>query len=192
MKGKDAEKRRPQLARASDPFTPLTRKAVPEGTPYHALRVDDLATPKLNKSHSGSDHTEIEMSMGSDDTGPGDQIQELRQALLSAMAVIDRLEKSRKPVQYRTVSTQTTEISDKRERHERIPSKEPRPHHDPKLKPISSADRNRFPLISGSPVCSSSSDSRDKALELGRQRAIDRMAAICNRFERKLDIQESQ
>jgi hypothetical protein len=187
MKGK--VEKRPRLARASDPFTPLTHRVAPAETPYHPLRVDDLATPKVNKSQSSSDHTEINMSAGSEGVTTDESVAELRKALLSAMAALDRIEKSKKPVNYRTASTQTTEVPCKRDR---APSKENKPQHEVNPKPIASDERNRLPLISGSPISSSSSDSRDKALELVYQRQIDRMAAIRHVFEAKLDILESQ
>jgi hypothetical protein len=95
-------------------------------------------------------------------------------------------------IRHRTVSTQATEPPSKQQRIDRPLSNGNKAQDDITHQPVSSAERTHFPLISGSPVCSSSSDSREKALELGRQSKLGQIAAIRARFEAKVDVLESQ
>lgn len=96
---------KPHLAGAHEPFTPMTRKGVkPSETPYEPLKLNDLATPKVNKSLSGS------ISDDSDDhdidTHPTDELSELRHAMMTVVGIIDRMRVSKEK---RSIATQTTE-----------------------------------------------------------------------------------
>lgn len=60
MSHKQQKNKQPHLAVANMPFTPMTHKIEkPTATPYRLLQVNDLATPKINKSHSSVDKIEM-------------------------------------------------------------------------------------------------------------------------------------
>lgn len=60
MSHKQQKNKQPHLAVANMPFTPMTHKIEkPTATPYRPLQVNDLATPKINKSHSSVDKIEM-------------------------------------------------------------------------------------------------------------------------------------
>jgi hypothetical protein len=65
-------------------------------TPYQPLRVDDLATPKMNKSHSVSsqDSCKTDSEMDQEEEW-GNEIRTLRQAANAIQRALDRLEKKR-------------------------------------------------------------------------------------------------
>lgn len=116
---KKREKSKPYLAHAVEPFTPMMHKQVKSAeTPYQPLKLNDLATPKLNKSHSSTD--QIDKSMESDDL-PSDEvahqiengeIAEVKQALMVVLNFLDKLSKNQpKPKQMKSVSVQTSSSS---------------------------------------------------------------------------------
>jgi hypothetical protein len=121
MLPREKEKTKPQLAQANQPFTPMTHKSNRAAeTPYQPLRVDDLATPKMNKSHSVSSRESSEIVRT--DTDPEDEwtseIKSIRQAAASIQLALDRLERKRvrrqKPRKTFSVGTQTGLIIEKK------------------------------------------------------------------------------
>lgn len=108
------ERAKPQLARANQPFTPMTHKTAKQvETPYQPLKLNDLATPKMNRSHSSSEHQDLHQSMSSDDLPleqPNNDLEELKNTLMAAVRIIERMEANQqKPTKPRTktVATQT-------------------------------------------------------------------------------------
>jgi hypothetical protein len=78
------------------------KAAEPADTPHRPLRADDLATPKVCKSRSNSAST-------TPCSADRDDIAELRQSLVAALAVLDRMQSARERPQSRraTAATQT-------------------------------------------------------------------------------------
>jgi hypothetical protein len=120
MKGREKDRPKPTLAKANQPFTPMTRKAPWQvDTPFQALHVDDLGTPKVNRSDSFSDdHVP-------DDLPPppppppsemDDDVQRLKRLLLQALERIERLEHKHAAPSHRTVATQTRDGTAQRRR----------------------------------------------------------------------------
>lgn len=118
--------KQPHLAAANQPFTPMSHKNQNvAGTPFHPLQLNDLATPKINKSNSNVEKVLIEDKIESssrsiennisqpqqpqshsqvDTQSSSSEIKELKQALLNCIKVIDRMEKNKKT--YKNASTQ--------------------------------------------------------------------------------------
>lgn len=102
------ERRKPQLARGKQPFTPMSRKDGKQvETPYEPLRLNDLATPKVNKSGQNSAHNSIRHEEEFENTG--DDLAELKALLLNAVRVIERMENQKeRKVKTKTTGTQTS------------------------------------------------------------------------------------
>jgi hypothetical protein len=101
MHKRGADKAKPKLAQANQPFTPIVHKAVnPVETPYEPLRLDDLATPK-----SGGDHAPHHHAVLTPEHPPEipNDWKDLRRVLVMALDIVDRMA-SRKLV---SVETQT-------------------------------------------------------------------------------------
>ena len=121
--------KQPHLAAANQPFTPMSHKNQNvAGTPFHPLQLNDLATPKINKSNSNmekviteekieSSSRDIEsninqpqqqqkqpQSQSQVDSQPQSEAKELKLALLNCIRVIEKMEKNRKT--YKSTSTQ--------------------------------------------------------------------------------------
>jgi hypothetical protein len=112
MLRREKEKSKPQLAQANQPFTPMSHKGKKgDGTPYQPLRVDDLATPKMNKSHSasGQDCSQIDDIEIDDSDDMIHQIRSIRKATASIQIALDNLERKceHRRVQKRTCSIAT-------------------------------------------------------------------------------------
>ena len=110
------ERAKPQLARANQPFTPMTHKTAKQvETPYQPLKLNDLATPKMNRSHSSSEQQDLHQSSSSDEfpvEQPNNDLAELKNALMTAVRIIERMEQSQaRPAKPRTktVATQTSQ-----------------------------------------------------------------------------------
>ena len=94
------ERRRPQLAQGKQPFTPMSHKNGENAeTPYEPLRLNDLVTPKGNRSGMA-----VEKHSVSYVDAQSNDLAELKAVLLKAVRVIERME--RKPVT-KSVGTQT-------------------------------------------------------------------------------------
>ena len=114
MRGKN----HPALAAANLAFTPMTHKVTktPE-TPYMPLNIEDLETPEKlnNKSHSSSEHLGISSQQLFAKPSKSDiqdaSLNELRNMLMNAVKVIDTLQKQNKKHSYRSVQTQTVNIT---------------------------------------------------------------------------------
>lgn len=119
--------KQPHLAAANQPFTPMSHKNQNvASTPFHPLQLNDLATPKINKSNSNFEKVlieeKIENSSRSIDNNacqqqqqsqshinsPSSDIKELKQALLSCIRVIEKMEKNKKT--YKNASTQCQSV----------------------------------------------------------------------------------
>ncbi|KAH0800258.1 uncharacterized protein GO595_007370 [Histomonas meleagridis] len=88
-------------------FTPITNKALkPLDTPYHPIHLGDLSTPISNKSNSNEDQETINISKEEELTS---DYNELKNTLLHAISIIDKLSSTKKssPLKYRSVQTQT-------------------------------------------------------------------------------------
>lgn len=80
MSHKQQKNKQPHLAVANMPFTPMTHKIEkPTATPYRPLQVNDLATPKINKSHSSVDKVEMLTLQSDHQSRPEPQLQQERQ-----------------------------------------------------------------------------------------------------------------
>ena len=101
----------PPLATANQPFTPMTHKpARPVDTPYQPLRLGDLATPVLNKSHTNEERNAIDSPLDEEGTlQTGTELNELKSTLLRAISIIDKMEASKRDSsrKYRSIQTQT-------------------------------------------------------------------------------------
>jgi hypothetical protein len=110
MHRREKERAKPGLARAHHPFTPITHKPVkPAETPFQPLRVNDLETPKSNKSDSiGALVPDAEIVAEAEFTTPDKDLKALRHALLSCIGILDRMDKrSGEQIQRRPGSAQT-------------------------------------------------------------------------------------
>jgi hypothetical protein len=110
MHRRDKPRAKPGLAHAHQPFTPITYKPVqPAETPFQPLRVNDLGTPKVNKSDSiGCLVPDAEIVADAEFTRADQDLHALRQAFLSCIAILDRMDKrTNEQVQRRSVCTQT-------------------------------------------------------------------------------------
>ncbi|KAH0795657.1 hypothetical protein GPJ56_000536 [Histomonas meleagridis] len=106
-------KPKPPLATANQPFTPMTHKtARPADTPFHLLKLGDLATPVLNKSHSSADHDIIDSPEEKQEFAQTDSdLNELKNTLLHAISIIDKIEASKKSNTAKLKNAQTqTEV----------------------------------------------------------------------------------
>ncbi|OHS99229.1 hypothetical protein TRFO_08474 [Tritrichomonas foetus] len=117
----------PALAAANVAFTPMTHKVTkaPE-TPYMPLKVDDLDTPvKLNKSHSSSEHVDLQsqkrlFSKNQPEQNQNSELLQLKQLLLKAVKRIDEITSK----VYVDAETQTaTKYDDKERQNDRISNK---------------------------------------------------------------------
>ena len=126
--------KQPYLAAANMPFTPMIHKVEkPAETPFHPLQLNDLATPKVNKSdlsvekeivHTNKQYEEFsalkddeiihEQKMErrieerTDKSGNSD-IKDLKMALLNCLKVVERMEKKKEaPKVYKSIETQTS------------------------------------------------------------------------------------
>ncbi|OHS99221.1 hypothetical protein TRFO_08462 [Tritrichomonas foetus] len=119
--------KQPHLAAANMPFTPMTHKVDKSNamaTPFRPLQLNDLATPKINKSHSSADKEEMQIAPKNQEkqqpqqyqpTGDSNQddkkiIKELKQTLYICLQVVEKLEaNASKPKKtYHEAQTQTS------------------------------------------------------------------------------------
>jgi hypothetical protein len=108
MRRGDRDRPKPGLARAHQPFTPITHQPVKSAeTPFQPLHVTDLETPKVNKSDSNSDpSTDIGIAAEDEFTTSDQDFKALRHALLGCIGIVDRM--SRKNAERRSATTQTS------------------------------------------------------------------------------------
>lgn len=94
------ERRRPQLAQGKQPFTPISHKNGKNvETPYEPLKLNDLVTPKGNRSGLAAEKRPV-----SYEDVQNNDLAELKAVLLKAVRVVERME--RKQVM-KSVATQT-------------------------------------------------------------------------------------
>lgn len=111
-------KGKPPLALANHPFTPMMNKKAPQAeSPFELLKLGDLATPKINKSSSGSIHAD-EILLKDDpidninvEVESNQSISEIKKLLLAAIEKLNSLEKSQKIVKKKLVNV-STQVSD--------------------------------------------------------------------------------
>lgn len=115
--------KQPHLAAANQPFTPMSHKNQNVvSTPFHPLQLNDLATPKINKSNSNLEKAILDEKIDKspreieniqpqhqnqlqvEPQSQSSEFKELKQALLSCIRVVERMEKNKKT--YKSASTQ--------------------------------------------------------------------------------------
>lgn len=98
MSHKQQKNKQPHLAVANMPFTPMTHKIEkPTSTPYRLLQVNDLATPKINKSHSSVDKIEM-IALQSEPQSHGEQQQPQHQEHQQEKQVTKQVTKNQKGI----------------------------------------------------------------------------------------------
>jgi hypothetical protein len=101
---KERDGQKPGLANGKLPFTPIVHKQANEvGTPYQALHLADLDTPKPVKPAVPISIPEPRKA----DERDTDGLPELREALLICVDIVGRLERANESKVYRSVGTQT-------------------------------------------------------------------------------------
>lgn len=200
------QKGKPHLADANVPFTPMAKKAKKEKeSPIHPLRIDDLATPKGNRSHSSSDQLEIvpispALAPRPQANEPTIGINEVKNALMLVMKFIDQIGENgtKDNKKYRTQGTQVTLAANPQTN---IRSKDPEPkkysfqteEKRPTTRPTTTAKRNKKRSADSTEVMidsdriPSSSGPSSPSMDADLQERMHQMSVVLRRLENQLD-----